>query len=66
MSRTKHHGNKAKERLFGANWRWMEKEPKWWRQEFNHTPCRARERNKLSKLEFEDYPDWKKPHVYYW
>jgi hypothetical protein len=29
MARTFHHGNKAKERHFGANWRWQAT-PSWW------------------------------------
>lgn len=73
MSRTYHHGNKAKERVFGSRWRWIHQTPSWWVREMMTKPQRARTRNLLKKVErmkdLEDpplFPLARKPHVYYW
>ena len=70
MARTRHHGNRAKERLFGIDeWRWLGNEPKWWRTMHKHrkqrNACRDCKIEVMKGLE----PTWpldKKPHEYYW
>ena len=73
MSRTKHHGKKAKEKSFGDNWYWMRNYPKVW-DYFMHTrPRRAAEKKAigLSKVDPDLgenvlFPLDHKPHQYYW
>ncbi len=66
MSRTRHHGDKQKKRLFGRFWFWLRSEPSWWHKMKTHIPARAKEKAMLHRLEEENYPDRKKPHDYYW
>ena len=73
MSRTFHHGLKAKKRRFGKNWRWLQQTPGWWVNEFMTTPQRAETRDLLRRvLKLRDpedaplFPLAKKPHLYYW
>ena len=72
MSRTKHHGKRAKERTFGKNWRWMTTPGSWTRLMMTR-PQRQRVRklsDDLKRLaDLEDAPEFpvaKKPHAYYW
>lgn len=51
---------------------WTAREPSWWHQETTHQPARAdakaKMHNVLSGRDEDDgnWPDHKKPHVYYW
>lgn len=68
MARTYHHGDKAKRRRFGKNWRWMNT-PSWWIREFMTAPQRREVRDLLAKLDPENpplFPLAKKPHLYFW
>ncbi|MBU2249140.1 MAG: hypothetical protein KKD77_20505 [Gammaproteobacteria bacterium] len=72
MSRTKHHGDKAKERVFGKGWRWLDYTPGWWVRLFMTKPQRQRVRKLSEELkrlaDLEDAPEFpvaKKPHNYY-
>ena len=80
MSRTHHHGDKKKEKLFGSfdrefsYWHWMRSAPKWFSKMTRHCPQRAI-RTRLEKrvvlLALEDmegleWPQDKKPIEYYW
>lgn len=73
MSRTFHHGDRAKQKKFGTNWHWMSNEPKWWRKIMFTRPRRSQTRaamnEVLSSISMEDdtkFPLDKKPHNYYW
>lgn len=69
MARTKHHGDKAKQRAFGENWNWLENEPRWWRKLMKHRPQRRREREALRQALHggsPDFPHDKKPREWYW
>jgi hypothetical protein len=71
MSRTEHHGNKAKQRKFGKNWRWYQQTPKMWRKMMMIGPARTEQSQAIKKLingqgEPKKWPDYKKPHEYYW
>ena len=73
MSRTRHHGDKAKERAFGAGWRWLSQTPGWWVRLFMTKPKRQTERQLVQKLhklpDVEDAPEFpvaKKPHKYFY
>lgn len=71
MSHTRHHGDKAKQRVFGAAWRWMCSEPKAHRNLHKHRPRRAacRRAEHAVMMGTEDYALWpldKKPWIYYW
>ena len=71
MSRTYHHGDNNKYRLYGNAWHWYANEPKWWRNLMKHRPKRTEERDLLSKVmvDGEDDGIWpldKKPWRYYW
>jgi hypothetical protein len=73
MARTFHHGNKAKERKFGADWRWMDATPSWWIRALMTRPQRQEVRRLVKRtMEFVEYDDAplfpraKKPHHYYW
>ena len=67
---------KRRERITDADWvqycRWPQQEPSWWHSMTTHTPARAKERQLLHKRkrdpESEDgnWPDRRKPHLYYW
>lgn len=69
MSRTYHHGNKAKKRLFGDNWRWMTTPGKWTREMMTPT-WRQQTKQLLHRWEREGgeviVPNGRKPHLYYW
>ena len=72
MSRTYHHGNKAKLRKFGDDWRWM-RTPSWWIRSMMTRPQRQEVRrlikHTLDLPNLEDaplFPLTKKPHIYYW
>jgi len=72
MARTFHHGNKAKERHFGADWRWQVT-PSWWIRAMMTRPQRQEVRRLIKRtMELADYEDAppfplaKKPHHYYW
>jgi hypothetical protein len=73
MARTFHHGDKAKERRFGADWRWMQTTPSWWIRTMMTRPQRQEVRRLVKRtLGLVDYeaaplfPLAKKPHHYNW
>ena len=71
MSRTKHHGDKAKERVFGDLWWWYKSEPKWWNKAYHIKPRRAENKKLIHRVLRGDYeqtwpPGNRKPHAYYW
>jgi hypothetical protein len=66
MSRTRHHGDKAKARAFGDNWHWMQNYPGWWDRLFHHAPARRIERDMLRRGDEDGYPNHRRPHKYYW
>lgn len=73
MSRTKHHGDKAKKRAFGDQWNWTGQTPGWWVRLMMTRPQRRavklweRDAVKTTDLESVDRPPHgHKPHVYYW
>ena len=74
MSRTRHHGDKNKERLFGDSWLWCRGAPKWFSKMTRHKPQRAKRTIALQKLitydvedmEEVEFPQDKKPVEYYW
>jgi hypothetical protein len=72
MSKTNHHGDKAKQRKFGANWRWMNT-PSWWVNLMMTRPQRKAgktwERQAATSRDVEelDTPSVsRKPHHYFW
>ena len=73
MARTFHHGSKAKERRFGADWRWLQPTPPWWIRAMKTRPPRQKVRCLVKRttelVDYEDaplFPLAKKPHHYYW
>ena len=73
MSRTKHHGDKAKKRLFGKYWQWVKETPSWWISMHMTKPQRKAvktwERNAGKTDDIEELdtpPHGNKPHKYYW
>lgn len=73
MSRTRHHGDKAKQRQFGDNWQWLRSTPSEWVRIMMTKPQRAETRRLLHAVQKMDdlddapqFPLAKKPHVYYW
>lgn len=73
MSRTKHHGWKAKKREFGNGWRWTSQTPGWFVRTFMTRPQRRavklweRDAVKTTDIDRVDKPPHgHKPHVYYW
>jgi hypothetical protein len=75
MSRTKHHGNKAKQRQFGDMWHWLQSAPSWWTNLMMNRPIRRKwqlwersaAKTKPDGLGDLDTPPYgKKPHVYFW
>jgi len=70
VSRTRHHGHNAKQRLYGDSWRWLGSYPGWWDTMFHHRPRRQKEllaKRRVLKGEEEIlWPLDKKPHHYYW
>jgi len=69
MSRTYHHGYKAKDRI-GKNDNWCVNEPKEWRRYFKHKKRRAecrRLQHHVIRGEHElNWPLDSKPWIYYW
>lgn len=71
MSRTTHHGDKAKEKKYGASWHWYQSTPSAWNRMFHTKPRRVSDRAKLAAvLRGEEEQCWslgnRKPHHYYW
>lgn len=72
MSRTKHHGDKAKAKLLGGAWRWTSANPGWWSRMMHTKPQRRagavwEASLGLDGLEgVDDPPHGRKPHVYFW
>lgn len=71
MSRTHHHGDKAKQRRFGDNWWWYRSTPSYWNRLFHHKPRRQRERIQLHRVmrgEIDQVWDvgGRRPHIYFW
>lgn len=73
MSRTRHHGKKAKSLTFGDSERWLSQTPGWWIRLMMTRPQRrlaavwqrkAETSRDLSAL--DDPPHGRKPHKYYW
>lgn len=75
MSRTKHHGDKNKKKLYGDLWWWFKSEPKEWRKMHKTRPRRRQTHSANTALfrevDYEDFNDTKypldrRPHIYYW
>ena len=73
MTRTHHHGHKAKRRTFGAGWRWLSQTPGWWVKLMMTKPQRRAgavwQRNIEKSRDISDAdkpPHGRKPHWYYW
>lgn len=70
MSRTRHHGNKAKQRAYGKDWHWLQNYPGWWDTLYHHRPARQKNRKLIHDVSRgdnpTDWPDHRKPHKYYW
>lgn len=73
MSRTKHHGGKAKQKEFGDNWCWMQSTPGWWIRLMMQKPQRRLasvwQRNAEKSIDVSDIdkpPHGRKPHWYFW
>lgn len=73
MSRTYHHGYRAKKKLFGHGGHHWLRSPGWWIHDFMTRPQRAEVRRltrvvmRLSDLDdAPEFPLAKKPHIYYW
>jgi len=71
MSRTNHHGNKKKLKLFGDSWQWLQGAPKAWRKAHKHKPQRAAASRCRHQTMTEDpenviWPHDSKPEEYYW
>ena len=75
MGNTNHHGNKAKERKFGANWHWLSNTPAWWTRLMMNRPQRKAGKTwerkatttAVEQLDEVDTPSVsRKPHQYFW
>lgn len=70
MSRTYHHGYKAKERKFGDHWWWYRSTPSWWNRMKHERPKRAENRRRIHRVMRGEYdqvwPLSRKPHIYFW
>ena len=70
MSRTRHHGDKQKEREYGDLWHWCKNEPKWWRKHYKHKKRRSALRQCIDSVKKGDedvlFPLDSKPWIYYW
>lgn len=73
MSRTRHHGDKAKQREFGADYRWYAGTPGWWVRLLMTKPQRRAaklwERRAVTSADVDQEglpPHGKKPHHYFW
>ena len=69
MSRTLHHGFKAKDRI-GKNDNWSRNEPKEWRRTYKHKKRRAEAKRCRERVMQGDedvvWPLDSKPWIYYW
>jgi|19_taG_2_1085344.scaffolds.fasta_scaffold00062_21 hypothetical protein len=56
----------------GFMYTWWNSTPSWWNNEFHTRPARTQTRNTLRKINLDnyeddwDFPNYKKPHIYYW
>lgn len=71
MSRTYHHGDRAKQRKFGEHWWWYRATPSAWNHCFHTKPRRAQHRQLLHRVLRGEYEQvWplgsRKPHNYYY
>lgn len=75
MSRTKHHGRKAKQRAYGDDWRWLHGSPGWWVHLMMTRPQRRAaavwqrnaEKCPVQALEAMDGPPHgRRPQRYFW
>ena len=69
MSNTHHHGDKKKEAQFGRAWKWTSQEPKWWRKMHKHRKRRQAANQCAHQVMRGEEPNWpqdKKPWIYYW
>lgn len=75
MSKTYHHGDKAKKRRFGKNWLWLKERPSWWIKMFSTKPKRREikmwetsvVKENTAELDSLNKPDVSnKPQKYYW
>jgi hypothetical protein len=73
MARTFHHGDKAKSRKFGDDWRWLQSTPSSWTRQMMTRPQRQEVQRLIKRttqlVDYDDAPLFplpKKPHVYYW
>lgn len=74
MSRTNHHGDKKKAKLFNP-WRWLQSTPGWWIRMMMTRPQRRKAHEWEHKAAATDPdlldgvdgpPHGNKPHQYYW
>lgn len=73
MSRTKHHGRKQKEKVFGDDWWWYRATPSWWTHMKMTKPQRRKvklwERDTSKSIDVDGVvrpPHGNKPHQYFW
>ena len=76
MSRTKHHGDRQKQRTYGYDWMhwgWLGNEPRWWRKMMELSKYRRTERELLTAAKRSEgdpadghWPDFKRPGNCYW
>ena len=75
MTRTHHHGDKAKQRAYGGGWRWLQATPGYWVRLMMTRPQRRAaatwqrnaEKSAVHDLgELGDPPHGRKPHHYFW
>src|ERR1700694_2465410 len=58
MARTFHHGDKAKSRNFGDDWRWLQSTPSSWTRQMMTRPQRQEVRRLVKRtMELVDYED---------
>jgi hypothetical protein len=68
MSRTNHHGDKKKEKLFGKDWNWIRNKPKTWRKIMKHKKRRVKLKQALFNYDKDKnniFPLDTKPWQYY-
>lgn len=73
MSRTKHHGDREKEKKFGKMWFWYRSTPSEWVNKKMTRPQRVKVRALLRGVVKDEldssevmFPLAKKPHIYFW
>lgn len=72
MSRTRHHGNKQKERLYGDDYRWLDEMPSAFVNEAMTRPQRRKVKKWIHDAMYEDpdelepCPHGNKPKKYYY